>query len=270
MHCAYNQAMKILPQLVWLGSSVESRYDRILDVVGSVSAEAAAVAISMKGYAIALQWLEEGRSIVWKQMLQLRTPIDELSDVDPALATELKKVARDLDHASSPKPIDHIESSDEVSLEKAAQRQHQLAKTWQELVDKARNLPGLDAFLRPPEACDLMRSARYGPVVVINIHRCRCDALVIQPGVSNISHIPLRFSLQQAASSRVQMLHFVSTRGLDVRGFQVRRPDPKEEYRRALGVLWKDVVKPILDFLGYLVCVPQITSPFILLTLLRH
>ncbi|KAF8593758.1 hypothetical protein BDV93DRAFT_582471 [Ceratobasidium sp. AG-I] len=257
---AYNQVMKILPQLVWLGTPVESRYSLILDVAGSVSTEAASVAIAMHNYSLALEWLEEGRSIVWKQMLQLRTPIDDLFAVDSALATQLKQVAHDLDYASSPKPQDQTDSSDDSSPEQAARHHRGLAALWEGLVDKARDLPGFEAFLRPQKASELMRSARFGPVVVINIHESRCDALIIQPGLTEILHKPLIFSSKQAADCRVKLIHFVRGRGLDVRGVRVHRPDPKDEFRKALDVLRKDVVKPILDSLGYLVCdLPHIT-----------
>ncbi|KAF8598565.1 hypothetical protein BDV93DRAFT_593856, partial [Ceratobasidium sp. AG-I] len=249
---AYNQVMKILPQLVWLGTPLESRYSLILDVAGSVSIEAASVAIAMQDHSLALEWLEEGRSIVWKQMLQLRTPIDDLFAVDSALATQLKQVAHDLDYASSPKHQDRTDSSDDTSPEQAAQHHRRLAELWEGLIVKARKLPGFEAFLRPQKASELMRSARFGPVVVINIHESRCDALIIKPGATDILHKPLIFSSKQATDCRVQMIHFVRGRSLDVRGVRVHRPDPKDEFRRALGVLWKDVVKPILDTLGYL------------------
>lgn len=251
---AYKQVMKILPQLVWLGTPVETRYRHILDVAGVVSTEAASNAISAQDYALALEWLEEGRSIVWQQMLQLRTPIDEIFTVDPSLAKQLKQVAHDLDYASFPKLIEKTGSSDDTTLEQAAQLHRQLARQWEHLVERARGLPGFEAFLRPQRASDLMRSARTGPVVVINIFRSNCNALIIQPGVPEISHISLDFSFEKAKASRMQMLQFVRGRGLDVRGIRVHRPEPKDEFRRALGVLWKDIVKPVLEFLGYLVC----------------
>ncbi|KAF8594972.1 hypothetical protein BDV93DRAFT_549011 [Ceratobasidium sp. AG-I] len=74
----------------------------------------------------------------------------------------------------------------------------------------------------------------------------------VEPGVNETSHLRLHFSSEQATQSRAQMLYFIRSRGLDVRGVRVHKPEPKCEFKRALGVLWKDVVKPILDFLGYL------------------
>lgn len=86
---AYNQAFALLPQVVWLGSTVVDRYNKIQDT-GGLCARAVAAAISMKDYQSALEWFEEGRSIVWKQMMQLRTPVDDLVAVNPDLAAEFK------------------------------------------------------------------------------------------------------------------------------------------------------------------------------------
>ena len=251
---AYKQVMRILPQLVWLGTPVEIRYDRITDVAGIVSTEAASAAIASQEYSLALEWLEEGRSIVWKQMLQLRTPIDDLAAVEPTLATELKEVARDLDYASSPKSVDTTVSPQDMSLSEAARDHHRLAERWQELVDRARGLPGFHAFLRPQNVSELLRSAQSGSVVVINIHESRCDALAIHSNSVEISHIPLNLTLTQVMGCRSQMVRFVHSQNRDVRAPYFNRPNPKDEFRSALGVLWKDLVKPILDALGLLVC----------------
>jgi hypothetical protein len=47
-----------------------------------------------------LEWLEQGRSIVWNQLLSLRTPVDALRDVDRALADALLHTSIVLERAS--------------------------------------------------------------------------------------------------------------------------------------------------------------------------
>jgi hypothetical protein len=56
-----------------------------------VASEAAAAAISAKQYNTALEWLEQGHSIVWNQFLQLRTPFDAL-----ALDRSMQKINDDV------------------------------------------------------------------------------------------------------------------------------------------------------------------------------
>ncbi|KAF8609118.1 hypothetical protein BDV93DRAFT_601833 [Ceratobasidium sp. AG-I] len=166
---------------------------RTLGVVGGANTEAAAVAIGRQ------------RSLRILECPERHTSIDDRSPVNSALATHLKQVAYDLDFASSPKSMDQIDSSDGTSLEKATQCRRQLAAKWEELVNKAGNPPRLEAPLRPEKTSEFVSFARCGPVVVINMHESRCDALVIQPGFTKISHIPLRFSSKQAAACRALM-----------------------------------------------------------------
>jgi hypothetical protein len=206
----------------------------------------------MKDYGKALEWLEAGRSVVWKQMLQLRTPMDELAEASPILASELQHVAHELDRISSPKASNDDAVSDALSLEQAAQNHRRLALRWDDLLDKARALPGFENFLLPLKASQLMRSAQSGPVVMINMHKTRCDALVIQPGVPEILHVPLQVSYDLVAGFRLDISRFVRSRDATQRAF-LGRYRSQDMFARTLAGLWKEVVRPVIDSLGYLV-----------------
>lgn len=262
---AYGQMMALLPQLVWLESSVTDRY-RHTRYVGRMTTKAAGTAIRMKDYGLALEWLEEGRSIVWKQMLQLRTPFDDLSTVHPTLAEELKQVAHDLDNARFLGIPSESTVSGATTSEETAQKHRRLAEIWGKLVEQARQVPGFNAFLRPRQASGLMRAARSSPVVVINVQNTSCDALVVQPGATNVTHIPLKFSYEKATKARVQLVHLARSRSSEDRGFKTR-PGLKYEFGSMLAMLWYEVVMPVLDSLGYLVRVITIShSDTVLIT----
>lgn len=257
---AYKQAMVLLPQVVWLGDSVEDRYKQIIDA-GSICAEAVAAAITRSDYQAALEWLEEGRSIVWKQTLQLRTPVDDISAVNPALATKLKKIAHDLDQASSRKTLD----ATQLSNEHDTQQHRRLAERWEKVVDRARNIPGFETFLRPRAASELILSAHSGPVVIINVHKSRCDALVLKPGCTTILHVPLvNFSFQKAVNVSTQWENLVRSRGSNERAFIKRTSKINNSLRKTLAVLWTEVVEPVLEVLGITVGVHKIkaSQPF--------
>ncbi|WP_103341289.1 CHAT domain-containing protein [Amycolatopsis sp. CA-126428] len=55
-----------------------------------------------------------------------------------------------------------------------------LAREWEELVDRVRELDGFEDFLRPPPLDSLLGAAANGPVVVVNVSRWRCDALIVR------------------------------------------------------------------------------------------
>ncbi|KAG8708943.1 hypothetical protein FRC08_018623 [Ceratobasidium sp. 394] len=89
---AYQFFMTLIPQVVWLGLARDHRYEQVADIA-EVVLEGVAAAIALQAYSRALEWLEQGRSIVWNQLLQLRSPFEQLSAVDESLAEELKNVA---------------------------------------------------------------------------------------------------------------------------------------------------------------------------------
>lgn len=59
------------------------------------------------------------------------------------------------------------------------------------MIERARELPGFENFLWPKRFEKLCAAAKCGPVVVINIHKARCDALVLMADLDEPIHTPL-------------------------------------------------------------------------------
>jgi hypothetical protein len=113
----------LVPHVVWLGSTIQLRYHAIRRIGDGIT-EAAAVAISFREGNLALEWLEQGRSIIWGQVLQLRTPIDELRARYPAEADKLISLSHALESAGTADAggVSQIANADaNHSLEDAAQ-----------------------------------------------------------------------------------------------------------------------------------------------------
>ncbi|CUA74678.1 Protein kinase rad3 [Rhizoctonia solani] len=242
---AYNRAMDIIPQLVWLGASISQRYDDVR-MTGDLAVEAAANAIQVGEYRLAVEWLEQGRSIVWNQILQLRTPLDHLHATNPLLAEKITQVASKLNSTSS------------QNLEQIAQEHRRTALEYERLISEARQLPGFGDFLRPKKVSELMRVARHGPVVMINVHASHCDALIILPEQQGIMHVPLtNLSYPKVLGIRAYLERSLQSHNVRDRGV-VRRPmaDQSEQENDTLKdiliALWIDIVQPVLSALGYL------------------
>jgi hypothetical protein len=200
-----------------------------------------------------LEWLEQGRSIVWGQLLQLRTPVDALHEVQPALANELVRVSMALEHESSLGAGRHNvakQSDGETSWKDIAQEHHRLAEQWGLLVERARNTPGFEDFLQPKRLAQLHTAAESGPVVVVNICKIRCDALILLPGLDDVMHIPLKcFSYQQAQQMHLALNRLLLDSGVrarDTRGMR-RVTVADNSFPSILSDLWSCVVKPVLD-----------------------
>lgn len=65
-----------------------------------------------------------------------------------------------------------------------------LAREWEAVVDEVRGLPGFEDFLRLPSLDGLLEAASAGPVVIVNVSRWRCDALMVT--TEGVHPVPLR------------------------------------------------------------------------------
>ncbi|KAG8753507.1 hypothetical protein FRC12_011518, partial [Ceratobasidium sp. 428] len=247
---AYTQVMELIQRVVWLGSTVEHQFNRI-ETIGDIALEASTAAIIYEDYNTALEWLDEGRSIVWKQLLGLRAPLDELFNVDKSLAQELKQVNQDLESISNISTVPHSTSIETTSLERTAQKQRRLAERWEELVRQVRLLPGMSGFLLPKRTTEMVAAARTGAVVSIVVHPHQSNALVIAQNSTKVDRIVLpRLSLDKANRAHQQFARSLRSQGRGDRGI-TNMLSSEDAFDKTLLMLWADIVKPVLEFLGH-------------------
>ncbi|KAF8717214.1 TPR-like protein, partial [Rhizoctonia solani] len=244
---AFRVTIDFLPQFIWLGATTSQRYFD-LSLAEGLPVIAGYAAIRASEGSLALEWLEHTRCVVWSQSLMLRSPLDHLKSSYPCLGTQLQEVAERLRYASSDSP--HMRNISEANTLEL--RQH-LAREYNELLAQVRNQAGFKNFLRPAKSDVLLHAARYGPIAVINCFEVHCDALLVIPGCEDIIHIPLPdFTGVKAHKFRSEMEKSIRSRRSNERGVE-RRPVKEEEvdFQSALSDLWYNIVKPVLDFLGY-------------------
>ncbi|KAE9403515.1 TPR-like protein [Gymnopus androsaceus JB14] len=251
---AYTRFFELIPQVVWLGKKVGHRYEE-LPHIGRVISAAAATAISAGDLPLALEWLNEGRSIIWGQILQLRSPLDNLNDQHPQIGKELETVIQALQNAETSINIDFVHSGiKEATLEEESQKHHRMAARYEELVQHIRGLDGFTSFLKPKKFSELVSAATHGPVITVNVDEDQCDALILcHSGV--IIHVPLpMFSLKQAQQLHLKLissLHFKGVR-IDHNGDRATRlglasGGKNDHFAMILKALWLNVVHPILS-----------------------
>jgi hypothetical protein len=78
----------LVPRLAWLGSPVERRH-QVLSQIRSYFNISAAIVCSAGNPKLPLEWLEQGRSIVRGQVLNFRSPLDELEAQHPQLSADI-------------------------------------------------------------------------------------------------------------------------------------------------------------------------------------
>ncbi|KEP45046.1 putative aromatic di-alanine and TPR containing protein [Rhizoctonia solani 123E] len=258
---AYQTAIDLLPQFIWLGATTKQRYHDLLQI-GNLAVTACYAAIQSADYPLALEWLEHTRCVVWNQSLTLRSPFNELHSSYPGLATRLESISSQLHAASHDSQQVQSIASDSMTPEKVAQQRRRLASEYHSLLTQTRQLPGFEGFLLPLKANRLISAVQNGPVVVLNCHTDSCNALIIMPQHNQIAHLPLpRFTEHNARRARSELDASLGEKGLRQRGVKVmNKASYTEGFETLLGTLWSDLVQPVLSHLGFLVNhLPHIT-----------
>ncbi|KAF5329870.1 hypothetical protein D9611_013432 [Ephemerocybe angulata] len=256
-------ALGLVALMAGLEQTVRGRHAQIEKTAG-LAMEAAAAACARDRPDKALEWLEEGRCLVWNQLTHLRSPLDNLRIQNDALAQDIADVAKQLEHAGSSRSQSHagMSLSEKVSVEDEARSHLDLAQRWSNLLEAARKIPGFESFLKPSPCSALMEHLpESGPIIVINVNNLekrRCDALALLAGLDEPLHIPLpNFSIEKAGEYRTILGSQLHARRLRVREVEETRgirsaPVGKGgDVHRVLRGLWEDVVKPILHALGF-------------------
>jgi hypothetical protein len=187
----YSLAFHLLPTMAWLGLSITDR-QHFLQEVGPVVEEAVSAVIAADQCKTAIEWMDQGHSIIWGQLLQLRTPVDDLRRCHPDIADRFTMLSKKLEGASAG---DNFKAASNDLLHRpvssTSESYHKLADERDKLVQHIRGLDGFDRFLLPRTFSQLQMAARNGPVISINVSKLHCDALILMPDLDDILHIPL-------------------------------------------------------------------------------
>jgi hypothetical protein len=100
----YAQAVALLPEVAWHGLDRATREQQLTHWSG-LAADAAACAIADDRLDLAVELLEQGRSVLWTQALTLRDDVTRLAEKAPALAERLNTTRAGLDAPLPGSPI---------------------------------------------------------------------------------------------------------------------------------------------------------------------
>ncbi|MET0132836.1 MAG: CHAT domain-containing protein [Kibdelosporangium sp.] len=168
---AYAAAVRQLPLLAWPGLDRSTREQRLVAYY-ALGPQAASWAITAGRPEQAVELLEQGRAVLWSQILQSRVDLTQLQEAGPELAARLNDTRYRIEHAR---------------LDTDRRR---YAGEWESLLTEVRALPGFETFLQPRTFEQLSAAAEGGPVVIVNVAPRRCDALIVRPGTVQVVPLP--------------------------------------------------------------------------------
>jgi tetratricopeptide (TPR) repeat protein len=198
-----------------------------LSLFAGLASSAAACALAAGDQALAVQLLEHGRGVLLGRALDARGDLSILRERHPDLAAGFERLRDllDLDPTMVAEP----------------ERRHALATEWDALLADIRNRPGFEGFLQAPGLDELTARCAAGPVVIVNVSRLRCDALILR--ADGLSVVPLPGVTQEDVTTRAEAFR------ADVPA--AWRPGAAADRVAAtLAWLWDEIAEPVLDALG--------------------
>jgi tetratricopeptide (TPR) repeat protein len=249
-------SVRLLPVVAWRGLGRGVREMHLAEFSGLAS-EAAAWALEMGQPELAVELLEQGRSVLWAQTLQTRSDLTRLDEAAPDLAARMDEIraaldihdhgdrARDATPMMAPEGVAVIAESRDPG--RTAERQRRLVEEWDGLVAQARAVLGDETFLGTTPFAQLRHAAAGGPVV-INVSAHRCDALIVT--LNGVQPIPLpHLTLDLAIHQTNAWLTILETAAANPG--VATQANLTQTLLAVLAWLWDTITEPVLKAIGY-------------------
>ncbi|KAI9465714.1 CHAT domain-containing protein [Lactarius psammicola] len=186
---AYQNALSVMQSML-TGPTVQTQHVIIRNLGSHMQTplDYASFLIERGQLELAIEVLEQGRALLWSELRGLRTSVDQLRNVAPALADKFRDVSQALEAVTTSVSLHEIlgtppgterghEETDAFSHTMKEQRR--ILQDRQAIISQIRNLSGFESFLKAVPFHTLRNAASGGPVVVINHCRWRCDIVVV-------------------------------------------------------------------------------------------
>ncbi len=101
---AYTMSLALLTRFLIATPSVELQHKFLRStaiIPKTLASDAAAAAIDASQLDTAVEFLEQGRTILWSEMRNFRPPLERLREVNPAYADELRDLTSQLEHQAT-------------------------------------------------------------------------------------------------------------------------------------------------------------------------
>ena len=137
---------------------------------------------------LAVETIEQGKTMIWSDIYGLRTSAGRLRMANPDLAERLATVSQDLAavnasilaHRAEESLLDEEGDYEHMdTFSPMFKEQRRLLQEHQEIVAGIKALPGFENFMESIRFRTLQNAASHGPIIIINHCRWRCDILIV-------------------------------------------------------------------------------------------
>nr|WP_221382617.1 CHAT domain-containing protein [Actinoplanes polyasparticus] len=225
--------------------------ERLLAPGQGLASLAAACALNDAAPETALELLEAGRGVLLSQLLDLRADVGDVGLDRPDLATRFAELRDRLDTAAPAEAAPAPRSSSPVTglaAVRAAEGRRALTEELDRVIEEIRTVPGHERFLMLPTGPELRRAAADGPIVLLNVHRLRSDALIVHPG--GVTPVPLPAVTPAAVAEQTRRL--LTAVGVLPRDDPMGAREAEDEVAGVLAWLRDAIAEAVLAALGSL------------------
>ncbi|EJD03240.1 uncharacterized protein FOMMEDRAFT_156626 [Fomitiporia mediterranea MF3/22] len=254
---AYKETISILQHALTVSPTLREQHDFLIakNDYRVLTMEAASYAIEKNELGQAVEILEQGRGLLWSQLRGLRTPLDQLAEMNKELADRFRNVSRQLEHlATSHEALMTRSIRDDSgslrpdcnpgqkSFDELLKLKKQFLNEQKEIINEIRQVSTFENFLEATPFKILQRAASEGPVIIVNHCKYRCDALIILAHDNqSVVCVPLDDDFYKDS---IQLCNeFLEAR----RCFGAASPNYGEKLREAMKMLWDRVVSKVVD-----------------------
>lgn len=236
-------AVKLLPLICGRHLNRKDQQYAIKETSG-VAAMACSLSIKTGRVEQALQQVDFGRGLILGYLIDNKSDISVLKQADPSLADEFEEL-----RSTASRPIPDAKPA---IRQQAIEERAKAVQQFETCLERIRQIPGHQNFLKEPEVIELLKGAAEGPIVVVNITKVSSDAIIVtQSGLRSIE-------LSEMSLERTSFLTEVFGRhsSMDEEGEDYDRDGQlvceKAELTTIyspnfLSQLWTSCVKPILN-----------------------
>jgi hypothetical protein len=249
---AFTAAIAMLPSVVWHGLPAVVRQEQASRWAG-LAAEAACCALLSGRPELAVELLEQGRSMFWRQALDLHADLEDLASVAPDLAAKLQTARIVMNGPPQPSADGSLSASPygpQLARQESNDRLARAARDYDETLQRVRAMPGFARYLDTTPYRELAAAGAGGAVVIVNASRFGCHAVIVaadrnRPTVLELPGLDLDGAVHRAAQMAAILGRFRNPQ----RHFLDRERD-RHTLLDILDWLWDVVAQPVLAALG--------------------
>ncbi|KAL3429316.1 CHAT domain-containing protein [Aspergillus tetrazonus] len=249
-HLLAERAMKIVPTVC---SRQLSRDDQqyAMSQMSGLAADACSLALRASDYGTiddgpthAIRYVEHGRGLIIRYLIEGKEDLSGIDGVSPQLATETERLRYKA--SLTIRPDEHPAVREQLARERE--------KAAAELDGILQGISQTELTAEQLNSC-----ADEGPIVIVNVSEIGSDALIISPTLRVLGGQPSsisRLKLPQLQGSQIMQYRAFGiiqgdTRHAMVVGNNVAGVDSSQQFRTLLAWLWSTCVRPVLEELGF-------------------